>query len=87
MISIAPAYAPYPLAVCVGCHLHPRSEHTTDGAFCSSACEEKWAASVLKRVSGDECLEIMAAVMSRSEEHEADKVRTRIKAFLAGGTL
>ena len=68
---------------CIACHKAECSPDTGCGKFCSKECENGWLRGIFSKLSGEDCLEIMARVMTKAEEAEAGKARKWIKAFVA----
>lgn len=69
---------------CIACREMESDDVTTDGAFCTATCESNWVSNCLAVLSVDECLDLMAAVMTRIEEVQAEKARKWVKVFVAG---
>jgi len=68
---------------CFHCHDYERSPLTTNGVFCTRACEEAWVKGCLDKLSGDEIMEVMAAVMSKTS-HTAERIRELALSRAAG---
>lgn len=66
---------------------NPRNPETTDGAFCSVECEERWARECLRKLSIDDILDLMCEIQSRVPpeekkiEEEAEEARRFCRAF------
>lgn len=70
---------------CFHCKTNPRSNETTNGIFCTVQCENDWVRACFSRLSGDECLDLMGDVITKTEAAaEAKKNRERMRAVSAG---
>lgn len=68
---------------CFHCHQYERSQYTTEGVFCTPACEEAWVKACLAKLSTDEALEVMAAVMTKTQAAVDKQVKQKEQAFAA----
>jgi hypothetical protein len=82
-IAILPNLGPKP---CIGCEIKLRSTETTDGAFCSRECEEKWVEKTVAKPDIDEVIDLMCHVADYADpliEKEKQRQEARLKSIAA----